>query len=73
MIDVEWLNLDEATITRRCADLRSDMGGVWWQTTWSLVRDPASAQFVGQEGPQSVDHGERVAHLVARTAGWPIN
>jgi hypothetical protein len=72
-VDLQSLNLSEAAIARQCEDVRSDMGGVWWQTRWRVVHGPVSAQFVGQEGPQSVDQGERFARQVATIAGWPIS
>ena len=71
-IDVGWVRLAEATLTRRCHDIEGKPNGIWWKTTWQLTSGSLTEEFVGVEGPRVVDDTEKFARAVARAVGWPL-
>jgi hypothetical protein len=72
-LDVHWINLTDATVTRRCHDIRETQSGIWWQTTWRVQSGDLEEDFLGDEGPpHAVDNEGAFGRAVAKAAGWPI-
>jgi hypothetical protein len=72
-LEVRWIDLADATVTRRCHDIRDTQSGVWWHTTWRVRSGDVEEEFLGEEGPpHAVDKEGAFGRAVAKAAGWPI-
>ena len=60
-LDVHWIDLTDATVTRRCHDIRETQTGIWWHTTWRVHSGDVEEEFLGEEGPpHAVDNDGRL-------------
>lgn len=72
--DVRWMDLTDATVIRRCHDIKETQSGIWWRTTWRVLSGDVEEEFLGEEGPppHAVDKEGAFGRAVAKAAGWPI-